>query len=79
LFLLLINVIGISQSFGVVNIMTQGGPGTSTDVLSYHIYQEAFQYNEFGYAAAAAVLTFLAAMLFAGVLWVATRRHVFYR
>ena len=34
--------------------MTKGGPANSTSLLIYYVYQQAFQYNAFGYAAALA-------------------------
>jgi multiple sugar transport system permease protein len=46
--------------------MTKGGPANSTALTIYYIYQQAFQYNEIGYASAMAtvlVLTLMAATL----------------
>lgn len=45
--------------FDLVNIMTDGGPGRSSNVLVYRIYQEAFRNYDFGYASAYAVVLFL--------------------
>jgi ABC-type sugar transport system permease subunit len=39
--------------------MTGGGPGTASDVVSTFVYKQAFQNQEFGYAAAAALFTSL--------------------
>ena len=39
--------------FDLILVMTQGGPGQSTLVLSQFIYQKGFQENQFGYASAA--------------------------
>lgn len=39
-FLLIINVINSFQSFAQINLMTKGGPGQSTYVIVYSIYQE---------------------------------------
>ena len=47
------------QVFDLVNIMTDGGPGRSSNVLVYRIYQEAFQNYKFGYASAYAVVLFV--------------------
>ncbi len=38
--------------------MTNGGPGTSTYVISYLIYDQAFKYFNFGYASAISVILF---------------------
>lgn len=45
--------------FDLVNIMTDGGPGRSSNVLVYRIYQEAFRNYDFGYASAYAVILFM--------------------
>jgi ABC-type sugar transport system permease subunit len=36
--------------------MTQGGPLNSTRTIVYHIYEQGIQYDEMGYASAAAVI-----------------------
>ena len=78
-FLLVItNLIATSQTFGLINLMTQGGPGQSTTVLSYYIYQNAFQFYHFGYAAALALAMFVLVLLLALVLWIGQRRLVYY-
>lgn len=45
--------------FDLVWIMTQGGPGRSTNVLVYDIYQEAFLNLKFGYSSAIAMVLFV--------------------
>lgn len=50
-----------------VLVMTGGGPGTSTELVSVHIYRTAFQFFTLGYAAAI-VITFL--LLLALIYWV---------
>ncbi|HMQ30236.1 MAG TPA: sugar ABC transporter permease [Chloroflexaceae bacterium] len=77
-FLLVTGFIGTSQAFGMINLMTRGGPGRSTTVLSYYIYQNGFQFYRFGYAAAMAWVMFLAVLLLTLLLWRAQRRAVFY-
>jgi multiple sugar transport system permease protein len=77
-FLVVTGFIGASQNFGMINLMTQGGPGRSTTVLSYYIYQNGFQFYRFGYAAAMAWVMFLAVLLLTLMLWRVQRRSVFY-
>ncbi|HOE90163.1 MAG TPA: sugar ABC transporter permease [Sphaerochaeta sp.] len=43
------------KTFDLVYVMTKGGPGYSTNVLSLYVFRNAFQYNRNGYAAALAV------------------------
>lgn len=52
-------IINSFKVFDLVNIMTDGGPGRSSNVLVYRIYQEAFRNYSFGYASAYAVVLFL--------------------
>ena len=77
-FLLVTGFIGASQSFGMINLMTQGGPGRATTVLSYYIYQNGFQFYRFGYASAMAWVMFLVVLLLTLVLWIIQKRSVFY-
>ncbi|GHO41932.1 ABC transporter permease [Ktedonospora formicarum] len=77
-FLLVTGFIGASQNFGMINLMTQGGPGRSTTVLSYYIYQSGFQFYRFGYAAAMAWVMFLVVLLLTLLLWRIQRRGIFY-
>ncbi|PFG34433.1 carbohydrate ABC transporter permease [Sanguibacter antarcticus] len=45
--------------FDLILVMTNGGPGTSTLVLSQYIYRKGFVENDFGYASAIAVVLFV--------------------
>lgn len=58
LFVLITNVIGSFQAFDTVFVMTEGGPGDSTEVATYLIYDEAFRKFDFGYASTISVLLF---------------------
>lgn len=77
-FLLVTGFIGASQSFGMINLMTQGGPGSSTTVLSYSVYLHGFRFYQFGYASAIAWMMFLVILLLTMLLWRVQRRGVFY-
>lgn len=45
--------------FDIMYITTQGGPGRSTQVLVYHIYNTAFVSQNYGYASALATVLFV--------------------
>jgi len=45
-------------TFDIVYGMTGGGPGFSTAIMSYKIYQETFSHMNFGYASALSILLF---------------------
>ena len=57
-FVLVTSVIGSFQVFGLVYVMTEGGPLGSTDVAVYHIYREAWEFLRFGNAAAMSWILF---------------------
>lgn len=57
-----VNIIQAFQSFGQVKILTQGGPGESTNLIVYSIYRDAFFNYRFGSAAAQSVILFLIIM-----------------
>lgn len=50
--------IGSFKVFDIILVMTEGGPGQSTLVLSQFIYQKGFVENNFGYASAVSIVLF---------------------
>lgn len=59
---LVVNIIQAFQSFGQVKVLTQGGPGESTNLIVYSIYRDAFFNYRFGSAAAQSVILFIIIM-----------------
>jgi sn-glycerol 3-phosphate transport system permease protein len=56
-FLLVINVIyAFFDTFAIIDIMTQGGPGTSTSILVYKVYNAGFKGLDIGSSAAQSVI-----------------------
>ncbi len=53
------SIISYLQTYVQVMVLTEGGPGTSTYLSSYIIYDEAFVKNNFGYASAIAFVLFI--------------------
>ncbi len=53
---LLMRLIDIFRGMEVMYIMTGGGPGRATELLSLHIYNRAFDAQQLGYASAISVL-----------------------
>jgi ABC-type sugar transport system permease subunit len=49
---------GFTGIFGLIFVMTSGGPGFSTTTLEFQIYQEAFSLGNFGTAAALGMVLF---------------------
>ncbi|WP_346290662.1 sugar ABC transporter permease [Sphaerothrix gracilis] len=51
-----------AQAFGIfdlIQVMTEGGPGGATEMVSLYIYATVMRYLDFGYGAALVVITFL--------------------
>ena len=58
-----LNVIYGLMQFDVIFIMTQGGPGSSTTLLSYLIYRQFFIFTNFGVGSALAVSLAIIALI----------------
>ena len=56
---LLLRLIDSLKIFDTVYMLTYGGPGYATHVLSFYIYKVAFKYMEMGYASCLALLLLL--------------------
>ncbi|APF03365.1 TPA: ABC transporter permease subunit [Legionella pneumophila] len=56
-FLLLMNLIyGFFDTFGIIQVMTHGGPGNSTTNLIYKVYEDGFEGMDLGSSSAQSVL-----------------------
>ncbi|MFQ9510273.1 MAG: carbohydrate ABC transporter permease [Lachnospiraceae bacterium] len=75
---LVVNIIQAFQSFGQVKILTQGGPGESTNLIVYSIYRDAFFNYKFGSAAAQSVILFLIIMVLTLVMFKVEKKGVKY-
>jgi ABC-type sugar transport system permease subunit len=58
-FVTIMSIIGSFQVFDVVYMITGGGPGDSTRVLYYWLWQNAFNFFQMGYASALAWVVFI--------------------
>ena len=73
----ILTIAGAFQVFAQVLLLTGGGPGLSTTVLSYYIFINAFQIFDLGYASALAVCLFIFVMLLTVAQWQIRTRWVF--
>lgn len=53
---LVYTVIDCFKVYDLVLVMTSGGPNDATQIMTYYIYKQAFNFNKFGYGSAAAIL-----------------------
>jgi multiple sugar transport system permease protein len=74
-----ISLVGTFQSYGLVLLLTQGGPVGSTTLLGYFIYQNAFQFFQMGYASALSVALFVLLAFLAFVQFKISESRVHYQ
>jgi len=59
---LVIRLMGALRVFDLVWILTGGGPGTSTEVISIYLFRNTFEFFRIGYTSAASLLVFIVAV-----------------
>jgi multiple sugar transport system permease protein len=67
IFVIVIAAINTLQVFDAIYVLTQGGPVNSTNVLTFDIYQTAFQFGRAGAASAMAVMLLVALLIVIGL------------
>ncbi|HJP73327.1 MAG TPA: sugar ABC transporter permease [Pseudonocardiaceae bacterium] len=67
--------IGSFKVFDLILLLTNGGPGQSTLVLSQYIYQLGFVDNQFGYASTVSVVLFVVCFLITIVQFLVNKRR----
>lgn len=78
-FNMIMGIIGALQVFSGPYIMFGGGgPNRSALFYAVYIYQNAFEYNQMGYASAMAWVLFLIILVLTWLATRATRKHVYY-
>lgn len=75
-FVVVIGVLHSYQIFDYVFVMTQGGPADATNVLTFYIYQNAFQFQDIGIASAIANIMLLVVGALIGVVVLTLGRRV---
>jgi multiple sugar transport system permease protein len=61
-------IIDALKAFDTIFVITNGGPGTSSETINMLLYQTAFGYYDLGYASAMVVVFFVLILLLTGVL-----------
>lgn len=69
IFVVITSLIAYLQAFIQVLVLTQGGPGTSTQLISYMIYEQAFVRYDFGYASAIAFALLVVTAVLTAISW----------
>ena len=77
-FVIIISVVGSFQNFTEIRVMTEGGPGESSNVLIWYLWENAFIFLQLGVAAAVAWIMFVILMALTGLQFRIGRRWVYY-
>jgi len=76
---LLIRIIDAARTFDIVWVLTQGGPGFSSEVLSTYMYKTLTRYGEVGQSSAMAVIFIIILLVlssfFITKMWTPRKRH----
>jgi len=73
-FVIVMLTIGSFKVFDLILVMTAGGPGQSTLVVSQYIFQKGFIENQFGYASAISIVLFAICFVITVVQFLINRR-----
>ncbi|MGH8861452.1 MAG: carbohydrate ABC transporter permease [Jatrophihabitantaceae bacterium] len=61
------------QAFDLVYVLTKGGPDNRTSTVVFYIYEQAFQFGNYGYAAAMTALLVAFLVVVTGVMFAVTK------
>jgi multiple sugar transport system permease protein len=64
----LVRVIEDFKLFGIIHVLTHGGPGMSTETLNYYTYLKGFRFFSFGYAGALSYMQLIVVVAIAIIL-----------
>lgn len=71
--LLTSTIAALTGGLDLIYVLTKGGPANSTTLVIFYIFQQAFQYGEFGYAAAMSTFLVLVMLVISMVIFAVTR------
>ena len=74
-FAIIFRTVDVFRQFGLIQILTGGGPGVKTTTLNYYIYQNVFTYGNISYGSTLAVLLVVAMAIPLGIIYLITRRR----
>ena len=78
-FLLITNITySFFDLFGMIDLVTKGGPLNATNVMIYNLYRDGFEYYKTGLAAAQSVILFVAVVGLTIIQFRTSGRHVHY-
>jgi multiple sugar transport system permease protein len=64
---LILRIIATFKLFDIIFVLTQGGPGTATENLTYYTYTQGFTYFKYGYATALGLIQMILITILANI------------
>ncbi|OQY35248.1 MAG: glycerol-3-phosphate ABC transporter permease [Spirochaetaceae bacterium 4572_59] len=78
-FLIIMNTLyAFFQQFGLLHVVTEGGPGRATDLLVYKLYRDGFISMNTGYASAQSIILLLIVAAVTFIQFKSSEKSVFY-
>lgn len=78
-FLLTMNLIyAFFDTFGLIDVMTRGGPVDATNILIYNLYRDGFQFSKTGFAASQSIILFFIVVIIMVLQFRVAERRVHY-
>jgi multiple sugar transport system permease protein len=72
------SIINSFQNYALVRTLTNGGPGDASRVAVLNVYEQAFEYGNFSYASAQAIILFLIILAITVIQWRGQKKWVHY-
>lgn len=77
-FLIVTLVLDSFKNYALIKSMTNGGPGMATRTIVFNIYEDAFSFNKYSYAAAESTLLFIVILVITLIQWKGQKKWVHY-
>ena len=77
-FLFITGIISSFKIFDAIQILTKGGPGTSSSVLVHYLYKVSFEFYKIGYGSAISIILFLVVVIITVLQWRGQKKWVNY-
>lgn len=77
-FIVITSIINSFKVFGIINLITHGGPGNSTTMLVYNIYRTAFQFGKLEFASAQGIILLIVIFIITWFQFRAQKKHAEY-
>ncbi|WP_088104838.1 carbohydrate ABC transporter permease [Halalkalibacter urbisdiaboli] len=77
-FLLITGIVYSFKAFELIVVLTSGGPGYSTSVIVYYLYEQAFENLRSGYASAISMILLLILLVITAIQWYGQKKWVNY-